>query len=277
MPLAAVLTLEALEDGQIYQDSRAAVRRFWYRYLPAAAFELPGQQAPLTFSPLMGDRGALAGQAETGTPAWMRVTALTDELTEALRGEALPNLPRQVQAAGLAWQVTGTFTDNAKHPWAGQCSYQHLVDRHLINIRAPRSWRITFGNPVSFQRSQYSSPFPTPKTLVESWIGRWETFGPVALPLGLSKAVDRKMRIHANGLESCTLLGSKRLGCQGQLDLQAQGMKNALRAGFDMLAAFACFAGSGFENGGLTQAGPPDSPPKTGNPEGNWWFGGAQS
>ncbi len=273
MPLAVVITLQALEDHPLPADTGAAARTFWEGYAPTLFGQAPWPAEPGSCSPLMAGDGPLTGTTAVGDAAWCRVTALSEQALEA----ALSRLPAQVEIAGGRWQVTQICTQPDAHPCAGQTAYATLVNRHLVNMQAPRAWRVTFATPTSFRTARGTSPFPTPRTLVESWAARWEAFGPVALPAGLGRAAERGLRVARHSLRTCALPGGEGLGCTGTLELQARRMKTTHRAAVDMLAAFAFFAGSGTvcpPGSGVTQAVSLAAETTPVSEAGaNWWFG----
>lgn len=257
--LASVLSLVAEEGGAVAAASGRDVQGLWYRHWeavdPALADRLhegaPVQ--PFTLSPLMGlphpRRGRIAVAA--GTEAWVRVAALTGELTAQLAARWLPRLPATVSLGGLRWRVVGHTEDRDAHPWAGRADAQALAERHLLGAQPGRRWRLRFATPTAFRSAAGHLPFPLPGALAGSWLRRWAALGPVRLPEDLQDRVRDGVAVSAYRLKTVPLRRGRRLtiGCVGDLTLRATGLKAGERAALDLLAAYAFWTGSGHHTG----------------------------
>lgn len=228
----------------------------------------PGQPQPYCLGCLPASNG------ET----WLRLTSLAPRLSQALLAEWLPNLPSSLTLDGATWQVTEVATSSGGHFWAGQTGYAELVNRHLTNIYPPRGWRVRLLTPAVFQERHRDYPLPTPARLAAGWLAAWNAYGPVAFPDGLLEALDVGMWIGPeHSLRSCSLPGSRRLGCTGSFELHSRGLEPRLRAAFDTLAALAFFAGSGADchlGLGVTRLAPlPGDDEPAGQPDSlwSWW------
>jgi CRISPR-associated endoribonuclease Cas6 len=255
MLTAAVIHLEAAEDGVLESGTGRAVHGFWFHRWqavdPAFATELHDHSGtqPFTLSSLMDLPRPRRGEVTVpeGTTAWFRVTTLTAALSARLTGAWLPGLPATVTIAGLRWRVLGHVTDRDAHPWAGCATPQDLAAAHLLAARPPRAWRFTFATPTAFHGTAGHLPFPLPGPLVGSWLRRWQAFGPVLLPEDQAEAVQAGLAVSAYRLKTVPLRerGRVTIGCVGWLKLYATRLDAPTRAVVDLLAAYAFWVGSG--------------------------------
>lgn len=269
MPLSLVVKLEALEDGALDSFTGRGVHGFWFNAWravdPAMGDRLhqDSQEAPFTLSPLMGLPAPRGGtlRVQAGTPAWFRVTALTEELEQALLERWLTALPvgsqaripagREVQEqqfGGLLWQVSG----HALHPadrdgLVAQEDSLALARRTLMTAVPPHQWRLEFLTPTTFHGKTAHLPFPLPDSLVGSWMRRWQAFAPLALPDELPEWARSSLAVSAFNLQTRPAREGSRLrvGCVGWLTLRALEMPPYLRACIDLLAQYALYCGSG--------------------------------
>jgi len=269
MIVAAVVHLEALEEGAIHRPTGRDVHGLWFeqwrRVDPHLADRLHAGSGPrpFTLSPLIGlprpRRGAVA--VETGRRAWFRITALSDDLSARLEDEWRRCLPEVVVLGGLRWRVVGATVDEEKHPWAGWAELQRLAEERLLNRSPPDAWQVTLSTPTAFHGAEGHIPFPLPNLLLGSWLRRWQAFGPVRLPSDLVERARTGLVVSAYALKTVPLQDGRRItiGCVGNVTLRAPRMKPGERAALDLLAAYAFWCGSGHrttQGMGMTRAKP---------------------
>jgi CRISPR-associated endoribonuclease Cas6 len=272
MPLSAVIHLEALNEGRLDEFTGRGVHGFWFRRWaevnPAIADRLHegSQEACFTLSPvtladpLPGRRDG-RGLVRAGQPAFMRVAILE----EGLEGEFLSGWlnglengdPLEAPASreqngeslpGIRWKVTGAAVQSGDHPLARQETYQELTRRCLMASNPPRQWLLEFLTPTTFHGKVAHLPFPLPESLINSWIRRWQTFAPLALPEEEMIAWARSnLAISAFSMRTLPVREGKRLrvGGVGTMTLRALDMPPYLRAAIDLLANYALYCGSG--------------------------------
>lgn len=269
MPLSVVVKLEALEDGELDMFTGRGVHGLWFETWrtadPALGDRLhqDGQEMPFTLSPLMGlpEGRQWAARVKAGAPAWFRVTALSEELEEAVRGRWLPALqaggevfiPAGQEAQGqrfgaLRWKVTGYVMRAGG--WDGLAAEEDclaMARRTLMAAVPPRQWRLEFLTPTTFHGKSGHLPFPLPDSLVGSWMRRWQAFAPLALPGELLEWARGSLAVSAYNLQTRPAREGSRLrvGCVGRLTLRALEMPPYLRACVDLLAQYALYCGSG--------------------------------
>lgn len=255
MLVAAVVNLQALQEGVLENATGRAVHGLWFRQWrsanPAVADRLHDERraVPFTLSPLKGlprpQQGHLAVAA--ASRAWFRATALEADLSARLEAEWLPRLPEEVTLGGLRWRVLGWTTDKQDHPWAGQANPQALAEERLLDPSPPRLWPLAFSTPTAFHGGGGHLPFPLPDALVGSWLRRWQAFGPLWLPDDLPERARRGLLVSGYALKTVPVRDRQRLiiGCVGRMTVRAVGLSAGERAAVDLLAAYAFWAGSG--------------------------------
>lgn len=255
MLLAAVVRLEALEEGYIEGGTGRDVHGLWFHQwkavAPAWAERLHGGSGvkPFTLSPLLGLPRPRKGKQKVSPvdAAWFRVSTLQGELSRRLQEDWLPRLPDEISLAGLRWRVVGYTTSAEEHPWAGQGDAQVLADTCLLDRSPPESLRLQFLTPTTFHGSGGHLPFPLPDALVRSWLRRWQALGPVRLPDSLLELARERLLISSYRLVTVPAREGRRMtiGCVGRMTLRGVRLRPGERAAFHLLAAYAFYAGSG--------------------------------
>lgn len=249
-----VIEVEAISEGVISGGTGRAVHGLWYAQWDKAdpftsnMLHNETNTLPFSLSPLMGlprvEKDVT--RIECGQKAWFRVATLTGQLSERLTMHWAPQLPDEVELAGVQWRIVGIPQE---HAWNRQVSYQELATRHLFNNRPPSRWKLSFETPITFNSGLGHLPFPLPNNLIGSWLRRWQAFAPLALPDELSKSARERLMINHYNMRSTTVRYGERvlLGGMGQYALKAIQMPASERAQVDLLAHYAFFCGSGYK------------------------------
>lgn len=258
MLTSLVIQVEALEDGEINGATGRAVHGFWYKQweekdaTTADALHDETQVPPFSLSPLMAlprPQGGIT-RVTREIQSWFRVTTLNRQLSEGLSAHWLPNLPNEIELAGIKWGIIGIADSPEKHPWAKQISYQDLSAKHLFNNRPPSRWKLSFETPVTFNSGLGHLPFPLPNNLIGSWMRRWQAFAPLALPEELTQSVREQLMVNHFNMVTIPVRHGKRvlIGGQGSYALHAIKMPASERAQVDLLANYSFFCGSGYKS-----------------------------
>ena len=257
MLTSLVIQVKALNNGEINGATGRSIHGFWYKQWEEAdaatadALHDETRVPPFSLSPLMQlprPQKAIT-RVTSGISAWFRVATLNKQLSERLSAYWLPNLPSEIELAGIKWAITGIADAPEKHPWAKQISYQDLSAKHLFNNRPPSRWKLSFETPVTFNSGLGHLPFPLPNNLIGSWMRRWQTFAPLALPEELTQSVRERLMVKHFNIKTMPMRQGKRvlIGGQGSYALHAIKMPASERAQVDLLASYAFFCGSGYK------------------------------
>jgi CRISPR-associated endoribonuclease Cas6 len=262
MPLSVIIRLEALGDAPLDQFTGRGVHGFWFQRWREVDEKLgdelheSDEAPPFTLSPLMGlpkDRRGVT-QLQAGATAFLRVTALSDSLSESIKAKWLAGLDagRVIQIPqdqerdgvliqkGIEWRI-------ARCEIESETAYPAFATPRLMNSNPPREWKMKFLTPTTFHGKSAHLPFPLPDSLAASWLRRWNAFAPIALPDEVVTWAREKLAVSSYDLRTLPAREGERLrvGCVGRLTLRALEMPPYLRAAVDVLANYAFYCGSG--------------------------------
>lgn len=184
--IAWVLECRPLAPVRIQNHMGRAVQQFGLtqigQFNPELAQSLhdDGDQKPFTTSGLMGKNGIVYGEVKVPDVVWIRLTGLSADVSQVLM-TAHTTLQAQLSARETvmieldrtAWQVVRTHVDG--HTWAGNGSYQGLIDRQA-NSTPAKSIRLEFLSPTTFRSQTVNMPLPTPSLVFGSLLARWMNF-----------------------------------------------------------------------------------------------------
>ncbi len=127
----------------------------------------------------------------------LRLTSFWPELSTLVTERLLPNLPEQtMELAGGTFRLASVTTDGKAHPWAGQSSFQDLVQQHTLSpAQPPRQVNLHFASPTVFRSGGANVPLPLPGMVFESLVRRWNAFAPLQIPLEIRRFADEAMVI----------------------------------------------------------------------------------
>jgi CRISPR-associated endoribonuclease Cas6 len=160
-------------------DARLASRLHAREYRAAKVIR------PYTVSTLLDRRGKPLEKGawlQPGQPYWLRLTTLSEELSEFVLARLLPRLPASIEIYKMPFQVEGASTDPAQHPWAQKSSYLELHEQSA-RLPAERQIRLQFASPTAFRAHGLDLPLPLPGLVVGAYLERWNLFGPESLRL----------------------------------------------------------------------------------------------
>jgi len=220
MLISAVLTLAPTQPVTLPANLGRAAHAWFLNQVRAAAPALaealhaPNQERPFTVSNLRGpdrnpasrppasprSRGSdpLADQFLSPERTYfLRLTSFWPELSTLVAERLLPNLPEQtLDLAGATCRVVSFTTDGTAHPWAGQTSFQDLVQQHTLSpALPPRQVNLHFASPTVFRSGGANVPLPLPGLVFESLVRRWNAFAPLQIPLEIRRFADEAMVI----------------------------------------------------------------------------------
>lgn len=224
MLLSTVIHMKAMERGSIPQYMGAAVRSAFLGLMgvskpeeeePALETGKPpdperdemhdgNQMRPYTVSDLRGTFRAQKGfnLVESGQSAWFRATTLKQEQSELLRS-VLPGLPgRVIQLGGVRFQVQ-SVSEAGRHPWAGESSYQALVERYFQDGPCPAdALDLRFASLTTFHEGSIHMPLPVPESVLGSWLRRWNHFSSAGLPRAAEELQEARLALSRYKIET---------------------------------------------------------------------------
>jgi len=188
--LSAVVTLTPAGTGSIPTAMGRAVHAWFLERVgeqdQALAKHLHNDEGPRPFSisNLWGTGSARGGRVsiDPRQPCWLRLTALTDEVSVALEA-ALPAPGAQIVLDDTPFIVREVATETAQHPWAGRTTYADLAQEYtLASSERPQGVTLRFSSPTLFRSQGQDVPLPLPALVFGSYLRKWNAFAPLALP-----------------------------------------------------------------------------------------------
>jgi CRISPR-associated endoribonuclease Cas6 len=165
----------------------------------AETLHAPNQERPFTVSNLWGagrpDREKQVSFAPE-RPCFLRLTSFWPPLSALVQERILPHLPESITLAGAGFRIVDVAVDGAQHPWAGQASFEDLVQRYTLQAAAPPP-RLTlrFASPTVFRSDGANVPLPLPGLVFEGLARRWNAFAPLQIPPEVRRFADEVMVI----------------------------------------------------------------------------------
>jgi len=190
VPLSVVFTLQPTEEATLPAHLGRATQAWWLQQVRerdaalARRLHEPNATRPFTVSNVWPMGRAREGQVRVGAgqQVFLRVTALEGEVAALLQG-LLESPPESVPLAETLFEVKAVAAEATEHPWAGQASYEELVQRYTLSAqRVSPHVTLRFASPTVFRSRDRNVPLPQPELVFGSLLNRWNEFAPLRLP-----------------------------------------------------------------------------------------------
>ena len=273
MLAAHVVTLEADSRLELPPDVAPALHAWFLNQVGrfdsdmAELLHTENQVRPFTVSGLRGVGRGSEGQIliHPGQTAWMRVTSLETELSKLLAESVMPALSPELNLPGGKLKVASVAGTSDADPWAGETTYESLVQTHLASVERPDGLiNLEFVSPTSFKRTGgetaltdgsgrayrvagHDVTVPLPGLVFDSYLRRWNAFAPVALNTEVKRYAEECVSIGHYRLRTVRVsYGSmRRLAFLGRCQFRALVRDQYWLRLLNLLADFAFFCGTG--------------------------------
>jgi len=222
---------------------------------PALAEELHQGQAqrPFTVSNLLGGSWRWRGKVTLSPERTyaLRVTSFSPELSALLRERVISNLPEALTLDSALLQVTGSTTDPSLHQWAGEDTFEGLVQRHTLAPRVPHRVSLRFASPTLFYSADKNVPLPLPDLVFGGLLDKWNAFAPIQVHPEVRRFAQEYLAVSRYRLETLPVTfgddGGRGAvaGCVGTCSYAIQVRDKYWMGLIHLLAAFAFYAGVG--------------------------------
>lgn len=216
---------------------------------------------PLTCSDILNGRSNREGtRLEAATPYFLRVTGLTQSLSQALLEALVEKPPGAIEILRHPLRVTGATADATEHGWAGSTTYETLAARTMLQGGGAVARQVTmqFASPTAFKQAGRQMPLPLPDLVFGSLVERWNAFSPLALSPEMRRFGAEMLALSRYRLQSRPVTqksGALRIGGVGTATYRALGGDRYWLATMQMLAEFARYSGVGVQTAtGMGQA-----------------------
>ena len=267
MLLSIMLSLSLIEDSKLEGYYGRQVQGWLLHFIAKFNEEIVEEMhknngmRPYTVSNLLfpkesrwEDNGRM--RLAAGTECQIRITSLTEEFSELLVKDLLPNLPRRIR---LKWSEFRNIHVVHQNQWTGMTTFEQLVEQSEKDSGV--SAILDLASPTAFRTGNVDLTLPVPEQVWRSLWWRWNHFAPENLKID---------SIWARFAENCIvvsdyLLQAKKIyfkkgakgavtGATGQITYSLLPSKNCgeyaeYRLGADLvmrtLANFAMYSGVG--------------------------------
>jgi CRISPR-associated endoribonuclease Cas6 len=231
---------------------------------PALAGELhSGQgQRPFTLSNLW-ELGRVRGPEATLSPERtysLRATSFSPRLSALLTEAVLPDLPQRLELAGASLRIVGSTTDAAEQPWAGEATFEGLVQRYTLASHLPRTVGLRFASPTAFRVTGKKQPVPVPlpQLVFGGLLDKWNAFSPIEVHPDVRRFADECLVISSYRLQTRRVTFGERgvvPGFVGACRYYVEVPDRYWMGLIQLLAGFSLYAGVGLRTTmGLGQA-----------------------
>ncbi|MFN8443277.1 MAG: CRISPR-associated endoribonuclease Cas6 [Caldilineaceae bacterium] len=210
---------------------------------------------PLTCSSLFGDIEYRDREAlyRTGELYWLRVTGLTQRVSEAILAAFWQQKPSFWKLAGHPFQVVNAFCHPQRHPWSGSTTYEALAERHLLGQPTTKQMNevtLEFASPTAFKSKELQVPLPLPNLVFGSLVDRWNRFSTVELSEQVRSFGELAVEVNVFDLRSVPVEQknkSVRVGAMGSVRYRACYEDRYWLGLYQLLADFALYSGVGVQ------------------------------
>ena len=108
---------------------------------------------------------------------WLRITAMSDELSDVILEHVLRSLPHKLALYKMDFRIDGYTLNQNEHPWAGQTTFSDL-SQDTRYMKSAHKVRMEFASPTAFRSSGSDIALPIPGQVFRSLWHKWNTFVP---------------------------------------------------------------------------------------------------
>lgn len=186
MPRSLLISLTAESSYPILGTLGRPVQAWFLgqitRSNPALASRLHDEQGlkPYTVSTLLDSRSRPlrpGSWIEPGEPCWLRITCLSDELSELVETKLIKKLPKQLSIHKMVFRVDNVATKRTEHEWAEETTFTEIAQDGAL-ASAENRVRMEFASPTAFRNNGLDVCIPAPGQIFRSLWEKWNTFAP---------------------------------------------------------------------------------------------------
>jgi CRISPR-associated endoribonuclease Cas6 len=181
----------------------------------------------------------------------LRMTSFSPRLSTLLREHVIPHTPEALSLGRATLRVTGSTTDPAAHAWAGEDTFEGLVQRHTLAPHVPHRVSLRFASPTLFRSADKNVPLPLPGLVFGGLLDKWNAFAPLQVHPEARRFADECLAISRYRLETAAVAfgddGRRGVvaGFVGACSYAMQVRDRYWMGLIHLLAAFAFYAGLG--------------------------------
>jgi CRISPR-associated endoribonuclease Cas6 len=222
---------------------------------PHLAQELhaPANFKPFTCSDLIGgdwtskDRRKFHPEKEV----WLRYTGLSQDVSNYL-DRLTQDSPKSVLLLNNRYHILNITTDQKKHPWAGQTSYQALAAPYLLGKVKPKfKFGLEFTSPTAFRqgKKKITHPIPMGHWVFKGLLKRWNAHSPITLAEEINEYAENSVILTQYNLETKAVPTKRNVqtGCVGEAQFAFLEKDRFGANMLNLLAEYAFYSGVGYQ------------------------------
>jgi CRISPR-associated endoribonuclease Cas6 len=135
---------------------------------------------PYTVSTLLDERGRplrAGGWLEPGQPCFLRITSLSEELSDVLEKKIVRHIPKQLTLYKMDFRVDDVFSQHSQHEWAGESSFSEIA-QDVTMASSGNYVRLEFISPTAFRANGLDICVPSSGQIFRSLWEKWNAFSP---------------------------------------------------------------------------------------------------
>ena len=212
MLLSWVLKLEPEEPATVPTNLGRAAHAWFLGQVGAAdaalAEELHSGQGlrPFTVSNLweLGRERGREVVLSPGRTYTLRITSFSPQLSELLKAKVIPAVPERLSLLDGKLRVAGSTLDPQEDAWAGQASFEEMVQRFTLAAEVPRSVGLRFASPTAFRITgkKRAVPLPLPQLVFGGLLDKWNAFSTIQVHPDVRRFADECLVVSSYRLQT---------------------------------------------------------------------------
>ena len=181
----------------------------------------------------------------------LRVTSFSSQLSALLQERLIPHPPETLTLGNAPLQVTGSTADPSVHRWAGEDTFEGLVQRHTLAPSVPPRVGLRLASPTLFRSADKNVPLPLPGLVFGGLLDKWNAFAPIQLHPDVRRFAQECLAVSRYRLETLPVSFGEDgrrgavAGCVGTCTYAIQVRDKYWMGLIHLLAAFAFYSGVG--------------------------------
>ena len=134
----------------------------------------------------------------------LRATSFSPQLSAVLKEAVLPTLPEQITLADAPLRVVASTLDAGEHPWAGEATFEGLVQQFTLAADMPRMVGLRFASPTAFRVTgkKAAVPLPLPQLVFGGLLDKWNAFSPIEVHPDVRRFADECLVVSSYRLQT---------------------------------------------------------------------------
>lgn len=181
----------------------------------------------------------------------LRATSFAPRLSALLQEQVIPQPPETLTLGSASLRVVSSTADSTAHPWAGEDTFEGLVQRHTLTPHIPHRVSLRFASPTLFRSADKNVPLPLPGLVFGGLLDKWNAFAPIEVHPEVRRFAEECLAVSRYRLETLPVAFGQNgargaaAGFVGTCHYAIQVKDKYWMGLIHLLAAFSFYAGLG--------------------------------